>query len=80
MLQGGKMSKKIIKKIANAMSKEATEVFEEEVKIKIPKKAITQLSAWDGYTDESVYACQCDGLVIIAYVKDKEVLETKVVR
>lgn len=54
--------------IATEMSKEATKVFEEY--IEIPQSAIVKLPAWDNYTDETVYVCQHEGLLIVAYVEN----------
>ena len=59
---------KILGDIATEMSKEATKVFEEY--IDIPQSAIVKLPAWDNYTDETVYVCQHEGLLIVAYVEN----------
>lgn len=69
---------KILSDIATDMSKEATRVFERE--IEIPQSAIVKLPAWDNYTKETVYVCQYDGFLIVAYVEDDIIAEVSVMR
>ena len=70
---------KILSDIATAMSNEATKNFES--KIEIPQSAIVKLPAWDNYTDETVYVCQHQGLLIVAYVEnDITIAEVSVMR
>ncbi len=69
---------KILSDIATAMSKEATKVFECETEI--PQNAIVKLPAWDNYTKETVYVCQHEGLLIVAYVETDIIAEVSIMR
>lgn len=69
---------KILSDIATEMSKEATKVFESN--IEIPQSAIVELPAWDNYTEETIYVCQHQGLLVVAYVEDDIVQEVSVMR
>ena len=60
------------------MSKEATKVFECETEI--PQNAIVKLPAWDNYTKETVYVCQHEGLLIVAYVETDIIAEVSIMR
>lgn len=67
-----------VSEIAARMSEEATNVWEE--KVEIPQDAIVKLSAWDNYTEETVYVCQHEGCLVAAYVEDGKITEVAIMR
>ncbi len=73
-----KKKKKMLKKIARMMSKEATKFFEEDVKI--TKDSIIKLPTCVDYDEKEImYACQYNSFAIIADIIDGKIEEVKVV-
>lgn len=68
----------ILKDVATAMSDELTKIFESN--IKVPRSAIVKLPAWDNYTKETIYVCQYQGYLVMAYVENNIIAEVGFVR